>query len=347
MARENVSIPLPGFPGQLYFQQYVSSVSSPKVNGKLKLKANPLTDSVAQVINWKPLGTLSPAGANVNNTFPFTPAQYNELYGRFVGKLRHGSASLGVTLGSWSQSRSMIVKRLKGIDNIFRGVQEAVKRKPYLKRKKDVASDFLEGEFGWVPLLADIHAICSTVCGNAVPDQWVSVSKRYNMHEITDTSYAGMVTNRIILSGNARMTLAAGVEIDNPNLWLANRLGVINPLTVAWDLVPWSFVVNMFVNVNQIIGALTDTVGLTLSNGSVTRSSRILREETSWVPFDYTEAGFEYHRGDSFSISVNTKAKTRTTGAPPMPSLSLKLPNVNFELAAIAAALVTQRVSRI
>jgi hypothetical protein len=348
MARQNLTIPLPGFPGQLYFQQTIASGSSPKVNGKLKLQANALVDSTSQVTYWSPLSPdYTDAGANVSTTFPFTTAQYNELYAQWVGKLRHGSASMGVTLGSWTQSRSMIVDRSRKLLRFLGTVQANVRRKPWLYRKRDLASDFLEGEFGWLPLVSDIHAAVTTVCGDAIPPQWARASRTYTMNETTEQRNAGMVSNRRTLSGNARMTIACGVEIANPNLWLANRLGIINPATVAWDLVPWSFVVNMFLNVNQVVGALTDTVGLTLTNGSVTRSSRILREERSWITVNHTVGGRQYTRGQSYGINVNTKSRTRTTGAPPMPSLSFRLPNVNFELAAIATALVAQRARSI
>lgn len=347
MARENVTIPLPGFPGQLYFQQAWSSTNSPKVNGKLQLRANAHTAHVAEVTYFRPLGKLTCPGANVSSTFPFTQSQYNEVYAQWVGKLRRGDASMGVTLGSWAQSRSMIVDRTRKLKDFFSLVQRNVRRKPYLYRKRDLASDFLEGEFGWLPLVSDIHAALTTVCANAVPPQWVRASRTYTHSKTSETRHSGMVTNRIVESGSARLTLAAGAEIANPNLWLANRLGLINPATVAWDLVPWSFVVNMFVNVNQVVESVTDTVGLTISNGNVTRSSRILREEVSWVPNDYTEGGRKYARGESYAINVNTVSRTRSTGGIPTPSLALKVPGVNWELAAIGSALLAQRVRSI
>jgi hypothetical protein len=347
MARQNVTIPLPGYPGQLYFQQVWASNSSPKVNGKLKLVANGHTGFTAEVTRFQPLRKLTCAGANVSSTFPWTPSQYNEVYAQWVGKLRRGDASMGVTLGSWAQSRSMIVDRAKKLHNFFSLVQKNTRRKRYLYRRKDLASDFLEGEFGWLPLVSDIHAALTTVCAGAIPPQWVRASRSYNHSKVTTTTGFGTITNRVVESGSARLTIAAGAEISNPNLWLANRLGVINPAIVAWDLVPWSFVVNMFVNMNQVIESITDTVGLTISNGSVTRSSRILREEYSFVPIDFTDSGVNYYRGETYGINVNTASRVRTVGGIPTPSLSLKLPRVNWELAGIASALLTQKVRSI
>lgn len=59
----------------------------------------------------------------------------------------------------------------------------------------------------------------------------------------------------------------AEVAVSNPNLWLANQLGLINPGTIALELVPFSFVFGWFVNLEQVISSMTDLYGLTLSNG--------------------------------------------------------------------------------
>jgi len=51
----------------------------------------------------------------------------------------------------------------------------------------------------------------------------------------------------------------------------ASQLGFVNPVSVAWQLVPFSFVVDWFVNVGQFIGSYTDFVGVEQSNPCVTR----------------------------------------------------------------------------
>jgi hypothetical protein len=47
-------------------------------------------------------------------------------------------------------------------------------------------------------------------------------------------------------------------------------LGFINPISVAWALVPFSFIVDWFVNVQQVLEQFTDFAGLTLSNPATT-----------------------------------------------------------------------------
>lgn len=330
--------------GSLKERMYKNSQSSSRVNGKLVLQANPFSyvKSTCTQYCTRPRG-FAPPNAGAYPAYEFTSANYNEVYSKFVGKLHRGDASLGVTMASWGQSSRMITGRLGQISNIFTDVGRRVQNQRSRGRRygaRPLANDFLEGEFGWIPLLNDIRAVISTVFGNdAIPPQWCRASSTYPANKSEET--LGFPNNYYTFSGSGRLTISAKVEIANPNIWVLNRLGLINPLTVAWDLVPWSFVVNMFANVNQIIGGLSDTVGLTISDASVTYSSRVLMEttvQTKWSPTDIVTT----------NSSVNCRTKSRLpVGSIPRPSLQFKLPNVNLELAAIAAALLAQKVGRI
>jgi len=236
----------------------------------------------------------------------------------------------------------MIVDRSRKLYDFFTLVERTHRRKPWLYRKRDFASDFLEGEFGWVPLLQDIHDAVKTVANDVPPPGFISASRRFQDNQTFDYSGPenGSVRSIRTHTGSGRITISSKVAVSNPNLWLANKLGLINVAGVAWDLVPWSFVVNMFVNVNQVVGALTDTVGLSIAGSSITRSSSVLMEHNAWLADNY--AGLP--KGTSYGSAVLCKRRDREVGPVPMPSLTVRMPNVNFELAAIAAALVTQKV---
>lgn len=60
----------------------------------------------------------------------------------------------------------------------------------------------------------------------------------------------------------------AEVAVSNPNLYLANTLGVVNPAVFAWQMIPLSFVLDWFVNVEQFLGTATDLFGLTIQRSS-------------------------------------------------------------------------------
>jgi hypothetical protein len=64
------------------------------------------------------------------------------------------------------------------------------------------------------------------------------------------------------LSTKTSVRLQVNVRVANPNLWLANQLGLINPVQWINEGIPFSFVIDWFSNLSQIIMQMTDLVGL-------------------------------------------------------------------------------------
>jgi hypothetical protein len=211
----------------------------------------------------------------------------------------------------------------------------AVKR---LRRDREpLANQVLETEFGWRPLFADVHSALFTVCKDGVPPQYItSRAKRriYVRNSVVTSDSKGFDE----WAGSASLTYSARVLVTNPNLWMLNRLGLINPATVAWDLIPWSFVVNMFLNVNQMINSITDEIGLDVAEQTITRTSKLL--------LTTDRRGTTDKRG--FAVSTrNIKTKSRTLGTPLKPHFEARLPELNWELCLIAGSLVVQKFQKI
>ena len=278
--------------------------------------------------------------------------------GQLDSKLRRGKADLGVSIGSWRQSWDMIAKRSRQAASSLDRVANRLTRERHdsarlrahgrisareremrrLRREnrylETPANLVLEGEFGWLPLFADA-ANAFGVMTKPLPNGWVTGRSRQAIFDSLIT--AGNPRRDRTWSGSASCTIACNVRVDNPNLWLANMLGLLNLPGVAWDLVPWSFVVNMFSNLGQIANSFTSHYGLAFQNISTTNSVEFLIEESK-----------RYTGNGSASQSNNlVKRKTRTGGSIPNPPLYFKMPELSPELALIALSLAIQQVSRI
>jgi hypothetical protein len=261
---------------------------------------------------------------------------------KFKGKLRKGSASLGVTAASWRQSRDMIIARssnlAKRLELAERSLKKDKKRLRAIKKQKDpLASFVLETKFGWQPLFEDIFNALGVVCLDNLPPTWLkgvhkSVVSKVSVNTAFDSSTSESIT------GVTRSTVAASVKVSNPNLWMLNQLGLINPGVVIWDLIPWSFVVNMFVNVNAMINQFTDEVGLDISKQSVTHSSQLRYEVSRW-----SKSGVHGRSGST----IDMRHRGRTVGTLPSVKWQVRVPELNWELAVIASSLVVQRFHRI
>lgn len=287
----------------------------------------------------------------VNGFSMCTPALEDleaETYARLRGKLYKGSASLGVTFASWKQSREMIVNRYrqmsfqsdqfeKRANAIFRQIRTDRNTRRTEIRLSKLGSAYLEMVFGWQPLLTDIHAACKTVIDTRPKTERVTAQAKTYVSQ-SDQSLSGTAW-RTTLSGVASVKRSAMVEISNPNLRLADRAGLLNPAAIAWDLVPWSFVVNMFSNAGQLVNSITDFAGLEFPSSSITRKTDTTYRTTYWVP-SYPPAGSS--QGD-----YRQDFKYTVLGGVSRPPLIFRLPEVNWGLACIAASLFFQKFSRL
>lgn len=143
---------------------------------------------------------------------------------------------------------------------------------------KRASGFFLEYEYGIKPLVSDLQETLK-ILTSASPSKQVrgKASSR-----IAKSTGAGggfgsnprcTYTERTIYEGWLELTLRANCVVTSPNLLLANQLGLID-LALPWKLVPFSFVVDWFINVEQVASSLTDWYGVTLQHPHVSEFSR-------------------------------------------------------------------------
>jgi hypothetical protein len=196
----------------------------------------------------------------------------NKALSRFVSKLRDSqSASAAVTLAEWSQSHNMIVKRATQLLNAAKSIR-ALRRgdvahleafdlkipKGFRSKAKGSANLWLEYHFGWSPLVQDIYNAVQ-VLSSAPPSFGIRASGRW-LEPINSLQGTNPLYKRIG-SYECKTLVGAEVYVSNPNMALANQLGFINPATVAWELVPFSFIVDWFLPVGELLGSFTDLLG--------------------------------------------------------------------------------------
>lgn len=205
-------------------------------------------------------------------------------------------------------------------------------------KPKDAASIHLEVVFGWMPLVQDIHAAATSVIQAADTYKWIKASAG-STQEFSKLKVSLVETASIVAAFNLRHSRGAEVVVKNPNVWLAERAGLLNPASVAWDLVPWSFVVNMFLNTGQLVNSLTDFAGLSILNGYTTQKVR------GFATFKVPPKEHDAKNFPGRLMHYNTNEKYTVEEALNLPSLQFKVPGADLGLAAIAASLFEQKFS--
>jgi len=154
-------------------------------------------------------------------------------------------------------------------------------------RKKQFAHNWLEYHFGWEPLLADIHSGMKSLSRDFSPKAIsgrgsVDLSNPYS-HTDSGQGFGGSYISRVVTEETVKTSvkIGANIRVVNPNANLVREVGLINPLSVAWEAVPFSFVVDWFSNVGQVLDSATEFVGLEITQAYTTVFTRTRRTETS------------------------------------------------------------------
>lgn len=109
------------------------------------------------------------------------------------------------------------------------------------------------------------------------------------------TGYYATVTN---WSGSVQGACGALVTITNPNAYLLNKMGLANPLQWVLEAIPFSFVVDWFSNLSQVVGQWNEFLGYDVVKTWRSLKYKCKRSFTTASPYggDYNFDGFVIQR---------------------------------------------------
>lgn len=146
--------------------------------------------------------------------------------------------------------------------------------KPGKPRGKEVTSRWLELQYGWKPLLQDVYGATEALARRNEHD-WLVSAKGSARESIDETINVSKSSPRIIrgtLQTRGHRGVFARIDaIPRDGLLKSfSATGITNPATVAWELVPFSFVVDWFLPVGDYIDSMDALIGFKRSWCSVT-----------------------------------------------------------------------------
>lgn len=157
---------------------------------------------------------------------------------------------------------------------------------------KAASSNWLEFHLGIQPLLGDIWNAMN-ILSEPLKSYKVRARGFDRSYKAIDRSIPLWATRGNDVNIYCQHT--AEVAINNPNLWLANQMGVLNPFQVAWQMIPMSFVLDYFINVEGFLGSFTDLFGLAIEKAATTLYFTGMSEDFYWSPNN--AYGWEFQSG--------------------------------------------------
>lgn len=208
----------------------------------------------------------------------------NEVKQKVFAKVRDSDVNVAVMWGEREETLRMLAGSLSKLGNAYNKAKHgdflgamAVLGKPHGSRKPvfstaNVAQNWLELQYGWLPLMSDIEGLCSTLQKpTRHHKEYITIRSRKSIQESasSDTPNGVFVDYTV---GSCSYTVTVQVKMRNNSIFLAtaSEVGLTNPLLVAWELVPFSFVVDWALPIGNFLSQFDSALGWEFMFGSVT-----------------------------------------------------------------------------
>lgn len=241
---------------------------------------------------------------------------WNESINDALQSLKGNTSEVGASLGELKSSVDLLA------GTVTRGAHflHFMRRGQFLKaantlglsraaftnnRGRNLASYWLAYSYGWKPYAQTCYDIAQTLHD--------IVNRTSNSVEGTGTAFHAEKREGTWMGLTETNNHQAGVKtvlkasITSEKIRNLNRMGLTNPVGIAWELVPFSFAVDWFVPVGNTLDAMTASQGLTWHGGFT--SKKIYSEnhithregrETDWTEVtsggSYREVHAEFQR---------------------------------------------------
>lgn len=271
-------------------------------------------------------------------------AQYNSISGMtFLGELR--------------ETLSMIRNPAKNLRALAkRYLDTANGRRSSFRTRRDaerwLSGLWLEYAFGWTPLISDTKAGAEALARLIHGDIRYSTARGAGFHDTASTPIRSnfnipglptVGTRETVKTAQQSCFIKGGVsaKASGPTLSNAAQLFGFTPeefVPTVWNLLPWSFLVDYFANVGDVLEAtFFDRSGVTWTS-MTTRTEYVFMSHVQPKPLLGWSGSLT-----GGSTKVSKKSMSRTAIAPLIPSLEVSLPGSPQKWINMAALLDQRR----
>jgi hypothetical protein len=224
-------------------------------------------------------------GVDVFTKIPNVPAKVvSRCSAKVQNAIRGGDFNVGQTLGEMPETLRFIADTFSDLLHLakltrgrkWKEIGQTIGILPESFDKSGTfARNWLALQYGWKPMLNDIYSAAMTISEGIQKDPPLSIVR---ISRDTDFGVGGLpfyshksgITNPAS-KFNRGIEMGVTFTVANPSLYDLTKLGLTNPLSTAWEILPLSFVIDWFIPIGNFLTALTPPMGLRFQHGYSTR----------------------------------------------------------------------------
>lgn len=294
---------------------------------------------------------------SISDACPWAPSEsrpawlYNSALERLYEQLR-GSLDLSIALGEAGTTARMIQSYTRW--------DRFVASLPRVRRKEDlyfffpklIGNSYLQWTYGWKPLISDVYNALDEAVHVTLSKLYVkaSATEKYDNTFARAFPFDDNPIGRYARKGGQTVRFKCMFAVPDSRFSL-ERWTSLNPVTIAWELMPYSFVVDWFLDVGSALRSLESALlyrtyfrggyqtWLQWYDTAVTFDRyRAVNSFGTWYTYKYTSgmiAYERYRRFQRFVLSVSPR--------PRVPAFHVDL---GWRRLLSSAALLGQRLGR-
>lgn len=218
----------------------------------------------------------------------FETFEENESVVKSLSKIADQKANMSENIATLGMTIRLFSNPVQGFIDLTKKLREEKSLWPLIRRSyrdwnrggvsKRLADLYLQYVYGVAPLIGDAYGIAEfakeqakkplLLNGRGSSEHYLS-APTYQFHNVSGEQKE--YWHSCVAQSVTRTTCWAQLSKNHPGLRSLNQLGLLNPASLAWELVPYSFLIDWFVPIGPVLQAFTAPAGLDFIGGSTSR----------------------------------------------------------------------------
>lgn len=207
-------------------------------------------------------------------------------------KVKNSVANYAVVLAEISKAAQQVGAIISAVANAYNHLKNGKRRaaarvlgipvrwkdRKLKPNQEQLARDWLGLQYGLIPMYNDAYGIIEDLRARIrgrKPRFSVTRNVRTPFFDVVSKGQALVLTQWV--KGFHLAKVRFDFEMDDTFVRQIVEQGLTNPLEVAWELVPFSFVIDWFAPVGNLVSALDATMGASFKAGTLTKYGEVTR----------------------------------------------------------------------